>query len=142
MGSGAIMLDEAGRVLLVNPTYKPGWEVPGGVVELNESPAAACRREITEELGIDVEIGELMCVDYNAETPDYVESLMFLFQVPALTSQQVASIRLDTSELSEIRFCTLAEAHVLLPERIAQRVAAVLNNDSTGCYFENQQPTC
>ena len=140
MGSGAIMLDDAGRVLLVNPTYKPGWEMPGGVVELNESPAAACRREVTEELGIDVEIGKLMCVDYNAATSDYVESLMFLFRVPALTAQQVASIRLDTSELSEIRFCTLDEAQVLLPERIAQRVAAALNRDSTGCYLENQQP--
>ncbi|MCP4967846.1 MAG: NUDIX hydrolase [bacterium] len=140
MGSGAIMLDDARRVLLVNPTYKPGWEVPGGVVELNESPAAACQREVAEELGIDVDIGKLMCVDYNAATPDYVESLMFLFEVPALTPEQVASIRLKTSELSEFRFCTFDDARALLPDRIAQRVAAALNLDSGGCYLEDQQP--
>jgi 8-oxo-dGTP diphosphatase len=140
MGSGAIMLDDAGRVLLVNPTYKPGWEVPGGIVELNESPAAACQRELNEELGLSIDVGELACVDYNAATPNYVESLMFLFRVPVLTSHQVASIRLDPSELSEFRFCTLDEAWALLPERIAQRVAAVLSNASTGCYLENQQP--
>lgn len=142
MGSGAILLDDGGRVLLVNPTYKPGWEIPGGVVEHNESPAEACRREVAEELGIDVDIGKLMCVDYNAATADYVESLMFLFQVAALTSERAASIRVHVSELSEFRFCTLDEAHVLLPERIARRVAAVLNGDSSGCYFEDQQPIC
>lgn len=142
MGAGAIMLDDAGRVLLVNPTYKPGWEVPGGVVECNESPAAACQREVAEELGIAVAVSELLCVDYNAETPNYGESLMFLFRVPVLTSEQVDSIRLPASELSEFRLCTLEEAHALLPERLAQRVAAVLTIGSNGCYFEDQQPVC
>ena len=83
-----------------------------------------------------------MCVDYNAATPDYVESLMFLFEVPALTPEQVASIRLNTSELSEFRFCTFDDARELLPDRIAQRVAVVLNLDSSGCYLEDQQPIC
>jgi len=63
-------MDGDGNVLLVNPTYKPGWELPGGVVEADESPADACRREVREELGLDVEVGELMCVDYNRATPD------------------------------------------------------------------------
>lgn len=141
MGAGAIIVDDEGRVLLVNPTYKPEWEVPGGAVELDESPAQACRREIAEELGIDVTPGELLCVDYNRATGDYVESLMFLFRVATLTMEQVASVRLATNEISEFRFCTLEEAKALLSPRVGQRILAVLKpGASSDVYLEDQQP--
>jgi 8-oxo-dGTP diphosphatase len=42
--------DAAGRVLLVKPTYKNGWEIPGGYVDAGESPRAAAAREVKEEL--------------------------------------------------------------------------------------------
>jgi 8-oxo-dGTP pyrophosphatase MutT (NUDIX family) len=48
--ASALFRDEAGRVLLVEPTYKPVWDLPGGAVEAEESPHAACRREVREEL--------------------------------------------------------------------------------------------
>ncbi|MCW2930382.1 MAG: ADP-ribose pyrophosphatase, partial [Actinomycetia bacterium] len=50
MAASALFRDEAGRVLLVEPTYKPVWDLPGGAVEAEESPHAACRREVREEL--------------------------------------------------------------------------------------------
>ena len=53
VAAGALFLDAEGRVLLVHPTYKDTWDIPGGYVERGESPAAACRREVLEELGID-----------------------------------------------------------------------------------------
>ena len=54
VAAGALCQDAAGRVLLVEPTYKDVWELPGGMVEADESPLAACRRELREELGIEV----------------------------------------------------------------------------------------
>ena len=48
--AGALFVDERGRVMLVEPTYKPMWEIPGGVIESGETPSAACAREIDEEL--------------------------------------------------------------------------------------------
>jgi 8-oxo-dGTP diphosphatase len=141
MGAGAVIVDNEGRVLLVNPTYKPEWEIPGGAVELDESPAQACRREIAEELGLDVTIGELLCVDYNRATGDYVESLMFLFRVATLTAEQVGSIRLATNEISEFRFCTLDQAQALLSPRLGQRILAVLDPAaSSDVYLEDQKP--
>ena len=53
VAAGALFFDDQGRVLLVHPTYKDTWDIPGGYVERGESPAAACRRELKEELGID-----------------------------------------------------------------------------------------
>jgi 8-oxo-dGTP pyrophosphatase MutT (NUDIX family) len=47
-----LFIDRSGRVLVVKPTYKPGWELPGGSVEDGESPATAATREVDEELGL------------------------------------------------------------------------------------------
>ena len=48
MSAGAIFRNQDGDVLLVNPTYKEPWEIPGGIVEANESPKRACIREVQE----------------------------------------------------------------------------------------------
>ncbi|WP_440940496.1 NUDIX hydrolase [Immundisolibacter sp.] len=60
---GVFVFDAAGRVLLVQrgrPPAQGQWSVPGGKVEWGESVAAACRREVREETGIDVELGPLV----------------------------------------------------------------------------------
>jgi hypothetical protein len=44
VSADAIVRDSAGRVLLVDPTYKPDWDLPGGMAEANEPPADAVRR--------------------------------------------------------------------------------------------------
>lgn len=54
----------SGRVLLVDPIYKPDWDLPGGMAEANEPPADAVRRELREELGLDLQVGDLLCVDW------------------------------------------------------------------------------
>ena len=49
LAAGVLLFDDQDRVLLVDPTYKPGWEFPGGVVEPGEAPARAGMREVAEE---------------------------------------------------------------------------------------------
>ena len=51
MAAGVLFRDKAGRVLLLEPSYKPSWEIPGGAVEADESPWATATRELSEELG-------------------------------------------------------------------------------------------
>jgi 8-oxo-dGTP pyrophosphatase MutT (NUDIX family) len=50
------VLDGGDRVLLVRHTYgdRRRWELPGGWMHPDEAPEAAARREVAEELGIDV----------------------------------------------------------------------------------------
>ena len=141
MGAGALIFDENGRFLLVNPTYKEPWEVPGGVVEANESPAQACVREVREELGLDIALERLLLVDYLSDSLEKVEALMFIFQGPTLTQAEIEAIQLQAEELSEYRFCTINEAVELLNHRLGRRVrrslAVLVENGSV--YMEDQE---
>ncbi|MDL4772091.1 MULTISPECIES: NUDIX hydrolase [Thermomonosporaceae] len=59
---GGIVRDEAGRWLLVKRGHPPGeglWSIPGGRVEPGEGDAAAVVRELLEETGLDVTVGDL-----------------------------------------------------------------------------------
>jgi 8-oxo-dGTP diphosphatase len=141
MGAGALIFDENGRFLLVNPTYKDPWEVPGGIVEAKESPAQACVREVGEELGLDIELERLLLVDYLSDSPEKVEALMFIFQGPVLTQAEIETIQLPAEELSEYRFCAIEEAVTLLNARLGRRVrrslAVMTGNGSV--YVEDQE---
>ncbi len=53
-----------GRVLLCQLTYKRDFDLPGGVVEVSESPQLAVAREVEEELGLTVEAGPLLLTDW------------------------------------------------------------------------------
>src|SRR6201989_3012499 len=78
VAAGALIRDPYGRILLVKPTYKDGWDIPGGYVEPGESPAQACQREIREEIGLSRELGRLLLVDW-APHPSEGDKLLFVF---------------------------------------------------------------
>jgi 8-oxo-dGTP diphosphatase len=80
VGVGAIVFDDAGRVLLIERGKPPSaglWSVPGGKLERNETLAQAVAREVREETGLVVEVGTLACVlermaeDYHFVILDY-----------------------------------------------------------------------
>ena len=67
VGVGAIIVDGQGRLFLARRGNKAKnerglWEFPGGSVELGETLAEALRREIQEEFGIEIVVGELLDV--------------------------------------------------------------------------------
>jgi len=140
VAAGCLLTDRTGNVLLVKPTYKPPWEVPGGVVERAESPLAACRREVGEELGLDIEPTRLLVVDYRAPQPgSRGDALRFIFDGGELTPGQVASIKLDRDELSEFRFVHPGELAGYVIPVLARRLQACLTGGSPG-YLEEGRP--
>ncbi len=128
IAAGAVFRDEAGRVLLVEPTYRPDWILPGGTVEVDESPAAGCRREVLEELGLDRPIGRMLLVDWVAPEPptDPHGALMFGYDGGVLTGEEIAAIRLPAEELRSYRFVPADEVGDFLKPRNRRRVAAAL----------------
>ncbi|WP_236718297.1 NUDIX hydrolase [Actinoplanes sp. TFC3] len=130
--AGVVLRDELGRVLVVHPTYKDVWELPGGTLELDESPAAACDRELEEELGLVVSTGKLLCVDWVPPSPPWDGGLMFLFDGGVLSAAQIGAIRLCAEELDRFEFVEPARLQEVLIERLARRVNAALEASARG----------
>lgn len=122
MGVGAILLNSEQHILIVKPTYREKWLLPGGIVEADESPGAACVREVKEELGLNVSLGNLLCVEYRSTAPPKTESLQFVFYCGILTSVQIARIKLPPDELSNFCFAPINEAKERLEIHSTQRI--------------------
>lgn len=120
IAAGALFFDEHGRVLLVHPTYKDTWDLPGGYVERGESPAAACRRELREELGLDRAPLGLIAVDW-APSEREGDKLLFLFDCGSLGDDE-RRIKLDPSELDRWEWVELQALDRFVIDRIAKRV--------------------
>jgi len=123
--AGALIFDRAGRLLILKPTYKSGWTIPGGVMEADgETPWEACRREVREECGIDVHHGQLVCMDFRRPRPGKPGGIRFLFHCGAIGDESLAAILIQPEEISEYRLLALPEALTLLRHPIRRRVQA------------------
>lgn len=139
MGAGCLITDASGKVLLVNPNYKQTWEIPGGIVEENESPRSCCKREINEELGINLPVKKLLLVDYNGGTKEKTESLMFVFSCPPITVSITNSIVIQKSELLGYQFFQIDDLPENLTGSLRRRIlrAYKLLKEGRIAYFEN-----
>ncbi len=141
MGAGALFFNEKDQLLLVEPSYKPTWEIPGGVVEAHESPQDCCQREIEEELGLKIKVGRLLCVDYNPTTETRLESLMFIFDGGVLTDELIAQINLQPDELLSYRFFDQNSLPDNLSPTLGERILSAWEQRKgtlpNNAYFEN-----
>jgi 8-oxo-dGTP diphosphatase len=131
--AGVLFRDADGRVLLVKPSYKDGWDIPGGYVEPGESPKQAARREVSEELGIDVEVGRLLVVDW-APHPNEGDKLLFIFDGGQIGNRVAAP---SDDEIAEIRFWADDEIANALPPRLLTRVTNALQANRDDAYLEH-----
>jgi 8-oxo-dGTP pyrophosphatase MutT (NUDIX family) len=116
LAAGVLLFDDQDRFLLVDPTYKPGWEFPGGVVEPGEPPARAGMREVAEEIGLELDaVPRLLLVDWERPQPPGFGGLRLLFDGGRLGPEDTARLRLPGAELRDWRFVTEEEAAELLP---------------------------
>ncbi len=142
MAATAFFRDDQGRVLLVNPVYKETWELPGGAVEAEESPHAACRREVAEELGLDRPPGPVFAVDWVQSRPELPEGLIIVYDGGVLSETEIKKIVLADGELSGFAFVSRGEVAVLVTPLLARRVSSCLDAVATGTVaaLENGSP--
>ncbi len=135
--AGALIFDRKGRLLILKPSYKAGWTIPGGQLEeTGESPWEACRRETLEECGLEIERGRLACVDFLRPRPGRPGGARFLFDCGALPNKRLARIVIDAAEIDEYRFVDPRAAQQLLSGPVRRRVRAALGG-SRCVYLED-----
>ncbi|HTR93221.1 MAG TPA: NUDIX hydrolase [Trebonia sp.] len=134
---GALIFDGGGRLLILKPTYKTGWTIPGGVMEADgETPWEACQREVREECGVEVLSGRLAAVDFRPPRPGRPGGMRFLFDCGVADDAALAGIALQAEEISEYRLVPLDEAFELLRGPIRRRVRAAVRRRRC-VYLEN-----
>ena len=143
MAAGALFRDGTGRVLLVDPSYKETWDLPGGAVEAEESPHAACRREVGEELGLDRPPGRVLAVDWVPSRPERPEGLIVVYDGGVLSAEEIAAIAVADDELAGFAFVPQDEVPALVTPLLARRIAACLAAADAGTVaaLENGSPT-
>ncbi|MDG4860586.1 NUDIX hydrolase [Streptomyces sp. T-3] len=143
LAAGVLLFDEQDRFLLVDPTYKAGWEFPGGVVEAGEAPARAGVREVAEETGIQLErLPRLLVVDWEPPKPPGYGGMRLLFDGGRLDSGSTEQVLLPGPELRGCRFVSEQEAAELLPPVRFQRLRWALRAREQGAalYLEAGVP--
>ncbi|MFT4286044.1 NUDIX domain-containing protein [Nocardioides sp.] len=134
-----LVRDEADRVLLCQLTYKRDWDLPGGVVEVGESPAAAVRREIQEELSLDLPASRLLLTDWLPPWSGWDDALCLVFDGGVHPASLAERVIPQAREIVTARFCTLEEADEVCADFTARRVAAALAaaHDGSAAYTES-----
>ncbi len=142
VSAGALIFDQAGRLLILKPTYKSGWTIPGGVMEADgETPWQACQREVREECGIEVRQGRLACMDFRRPRRGHPGGIRFLFDCGEARDKALAGIVLQAEEISAYRLVPLPDALGLLRPPIRRRVRAATRDPRQRlAYLEDGRP--
>jgi 8-oxo-dGTP pyrophosphatase MutT (NUDIX family) len=126
--SQLLVRDRDGRVLLCRLTYKQDWDLPGGVVEVGESPQLAVAREVQEELALELPVGPLLLTDWLPPWSGWDDALCLVFDGgehdPSILDDMVRQER----EIRDAAFCTVQEARERCADFTSRRVEAALAN--------------
>jgi RimJ/RimL family protein N-acetyltransferase/8-oxo-dGTP pyrophosphatase MutT (NUDIX family) len=124
--SQMLVRDPDGRVLLCQLTYKKDWDLPGGVVEVGESPKLAVEREVQEELGLMIPAGDLVLTDWLPPWGGWDDAVCLVFDGGCLDPAALADVVKQEREIRDVRFCTLEEVDELAADFTARRVRAAV----------------
>jgi len=101
-----VVRDKEGKILVAKRNLTPGknkWALPGGFIELDETPETACLRELKEETGLKGKIKELIGI-YIQKTRYYGSLLIIGYEVSI--SKNILSLN---SELKDAKFFSKEE---------------------------------
>jgi 8-oxo-dGTP diphosphatase len=139
IAAGALFVDDD-RVLLVHKTYGNGWDIPGGYVDVGESPAAACRRELREELSIDRQPERLLVVDW-APNDSEGDKILYVFDCGEV-GDDVTGIKFRDGEVDRCEWVPVGLVAGYAIPRLARRLARAYEARSAGIpqYLEHGEP--
>jgi 8-oxo-dGTP pyrophosphatase MutT (NUDIX family) len=136
-----LIRDARNRALLVNPSYKDYWDLPGGMSEANEPPVTTARRELSEELGVDIAVGRLLVLDWVGPHGPWDDQLIFIFDGGMLESADTINLEISDKELIDFSFVSLDDSEKLLRSdmwRLLRDAYEALENGTTR-YLETRR---
>lgn len=122
-----LIRDTTGRVLVVDPTYKEGWDLPGGMIEANESPTTGALRELGEELGLAPVVGRPLVIEWVGAHGPWDDQIVFVFDGGVLTDEAVAGIKVHDDEIGRWRFVDVDEIHNEMRQHVWRRLRAAVD---------------
>jgi 8-oxo-dGTP pyrophosphatase MutT (NUDIX family) len=126
--SQLLVRDPAGRVLLCRLTYKQDWDLPGGVVEVGESPQLAVTREVEEELALSIPAGRLLLTDWLPPWSGWDDALCLVFDGGEHDAALVDDVVRQEREIRDVAFCSVHEARERCADFTARRIESALAN--------------
>lgn len=119
IAAGALFVD-GDRVLLVRKTYGHRWDIPGGYVDIGESPRQACEREVEEELGLRRTVQRLLVVDW-APNEKEGDKILWIFDLGSLGHDEDL-VKLDGDELDHWEWVSVDQLGDYVIPRLERRL--------------------
>jgi RimJ/RimL family protein N-acetyltransferase/ADP-ribose pyrophosphatase YjhB (NUDIX family) len=130
--SQLLVRDPEGRVLICQLTYKRDWDLPGGVVEVGESPRLAAGREIHEELALDVEAGDLVLTDWLPPWGGWDDAVCLVFDGGVHEAGLLDAMVLQAREIRGVEFATPEQVRERCADFTARRIELAVANATAG----------
>lgn len=136
MSAGGIILNPNNEVILVKPSYKNLWLLPGDVIEQLESPLDAIKRELREEISLDIDPIKLMFISYIKGKTKYEEALCFIFNFGTINNTMVKKIKIYNNEIIDFKFFKLNEIDNIVSENTKKAIHIAYNDfNKNGTYY-------
>jgi 8-oxo-dGTP pyrophosphatase MutT (NUDIX family) len=119
------LIEDRNRFLLIRQTYGDmRWTLPGGLIKRGETPEQAVRREVGEEVGL--ELLKLRFLNAFLDTGEYARDTVHCFWGKSSS----AEVKIDRDEIYEARWFAIED----LPDHQSRQLTRVLD-----LYFESNQ---
>jgi hypothetical protein len=129
-------------VLLCELVYKRDWDLPGGVVERGESPRDCLRREVLEELGIDIEVGDLLTVDWLPPWAGWDDACLLMFDLGRIDAALTSRMRLQPREIAAVHWADADVARRHCRPQVADRLELATSGKPVPPFLHSgRQPT-
>lgn len=134
MGAGMLFTDVHDNILLLETTYRPLYEIPGGVAESGEPPRETARREVREELGIDIEPGPLLIFDTRSQPAPKGDAIMLVYDGGVIDDPSILTP--DGDEIAQVRFTPIDQLDQFCKPQMATRIRAAIRARNRGRTIE------
>jgi RimJ/RimL family protein N-acetyltransferase len=135
-----LLRSPAGDVLLCELTYKREWDLPGGVVDRHESPAACVVRELREELDLAVSVRSLLAVNWLPALHGWTDAVDFVFDLGTADPDAVDLSRVERREIAGVHWTGPAQWSTRVAPYNQRLLTALAGHRQGTLYLEDGNP--